>query len=655
MKEKIVIFLILNLLIFSTTSIALTPFSKDEQQMKNSFFDITPSPLSSSSGWMKKFGGTSDDGGYSVQQTDDGGYIITGGTLSFGAGDWDVWLIKTDSYGNETWNRTFGGITGDGGFSVQQTTDYGYIIAGATYSFGAGSSDVWLIKTDSYGNETWNRTFGGTDEDVGWSIQQTTDGGYIIVGYTKSIGAGSSDVWLIKTDSNGYRLWDKTFGGTDDDKGYSVQQTTDGGYIITGYTCSLDAGYYADVWLIKTDANGNKLWDKTFGEIDDMNEGNSVQQTTDGGYVIVGYTIIFGDGDDDIWLIKTDANGNKLWDKTFGRTDYMDTGYSVQQTIDGGYIFTGVSERPGASKVLLIKTDSNGDKVWDKTFGKTGFNYCFSVQQTTDGGYIITGDTGFLDYPGISNSDVWLIKTDSNGNANVTNEPPEIPIIIGQSSGTPGIEYEYRFISVDFNGDDISYFIDWGDNTSTGWTRTLPSGAYYNASHIWSEKGNYSIKAKAKDTSGAESEWGTLEVTMPKNKAMSLNLFLQRFFLRFPLFEKILNQKISINSLATFNSIFNSGFHAVLFANVEASFDAVYATGIGRDNFILLAFLKGDNGDVILEPRIGIFQHDVHITGSIVKLTMIWFKGKITYEYTFPPFFYNATFKGTALCALVNN
>tara|TARA_B100001250_G_scaffold267756_1_gene230985 strand:- start:6 stop:812 length:807 start_codon:yes stop_codon:yes gene_type:complete len=231
--------------------------------------------------WEKTFGGIGNDEGYSVQQNTDGGYIVCGRTESFGNGWSDVWLIKTDVNGDTLWTNTFGGTSTDEGYSVQQTNDGGYIICGWTESSGNGNKDVYLVKTDDNGDSLWTKTFGGTGNDEGYSVQQTNDGGYIICGYTESFGNGGYDVWLIKTDGNGIEQWNQLFGGTGYDVGYSVQQTIDGGYIIAGRKehskeSSKDPGY--DLYLIKTDGDGNVT--STFN-IPTPNTNRKLQKTVD--------------------------------------------------------------------------------------------------------------------------------------------------------------------------------------------------------------------------------------------------------------------------------------------------------------------------------------------------------------------------------------
>jgi hypothetical protein len=363
--------------------------------------------------FMNTFGGSSDEIGESIQQTSDGGYIITGSTESFGNGGKDVWLIKTDNEGNLEWNKTFGGGNDDIGYSVAQTNFGGFIITGSTESFGNGGKDVWLIKTDIQGNEEWSQTFGGTDNDGGEFVQQTSDGGFIVSGWTYSSGSGDSDSWLIKANSNGDEEWNQTFGGSNTDVGLSVNQLNDGGYIVTGYTESLGSDA-KDVWLYKTDIQGNALIIELFGGSSDE-IGNSVRQTDDGGYIVTGYTESFGNGGNDIWLIKTDSDCNQEWSRTFGGSN-NDFGKSVRQTNDGGYIVTGWTNSSGSGNYdsWLIKTNSNGNEEWSQTFGGTDIDVGESVRQTDDGGYIVTGWTNSS---GSGGYDFWLIKTDPDGNA----------------------------------------------------------------------------------------------------------------------------------------------------------------------------------------------------------------------------------------------
>ena len=357
--------------------------------------------------WSKTFGGIQSDLGYSVQQTTDSGYIIAGATKSFGAGSFDVWLIKTDASGNILWTKTTGGSDIDIAYSVKQTTDGGYIIAGKAESFSTGDSDVWLIKTDASGSTLWTKIFGGVEDEYAYSVDQTSDGGYIITG-AKRIDPNPpyySDIWLIKTNASGDTAWSKTFGTFLSDVGYFVQQTSDGGYFVLGYSSAVGTDF---VWLIKTDAYGDTLWTKRFdgGVLQDAV--SSAQQTSDGGYIITGITNSFGAGEADVWLIKTDAYGDTLWTKTFGGIE-SDGAFSVQQTTDGGYIIAGwtISYAVGNYDVWLIKTNAYGDTLWTKNFGGINEDRAYSVQQTADGGYIVAGWTSSF---GAGSFDVWLIK-----------------------------------------------------------------------------------------------------------------------------------------------------------------------------------------------------------------------------------------------------
>ncbi len=400
--------------------------------------------------FQKSYGGAVYDIGYSVQQTTDEGYVIVGTTNSFGAGNYDIYLLKTDAYGELQWSNTFGGAGNEGNavlsepYSVQQTTDSGYVIIGYTDSFGAGDIDVYFIKTDSVGNMLWSKTFGGALYDYGSQVRLTTDGGYIIAGYTRNFGLTTDwSAYLIKTDINGNLTWTKTFGGTFGHfMGFDVQQTTDGGYILTGAQ-AMDAIGFRDVSLVKTDSVGNLLWIKTFGGMY-SEEGHSIQQTPDGGYVIAGVTNSFGSGSWDVYLLRTDSTGTLLWSKTFGGADY-DWGYSVQQTPDGGYMVAGYTESFGAGlqDYYLLKTDSSGNLLWSKTLGSTTSDFGCSGTQTTDGGFVLAG-TGMSFFPKI-----YLVKTDSTGHsgcnesnpASVTTNPATvttIPAVLDSSGSVVG-------------------------------------------------------------------------------------------------------------------------------------------------------------------------------------------------------------------------
>lgn len=360
-----------------------------------------PPPEPSTNVWTKIFGGAGSDSGSAVQQTPDGGYLIVGTTSSFGAGGSDIYLIRTDAYGNAIWTKTFGGTEDELGSTVYRLLDGGYLIVG-TIAF---KSDIYLIRTDSDWETVWTKTVIGTGNKS--LFQQSPDGNFIITMTT------GSSVDLIKMDAGGNTLWTKTFDVPGVDVVTSLGQTSDDGYIIVGKKTVI----YDDVYLIKTDSEGKVLWINTLGSTG-SDIGNSVQQAPDGGYLIFGNNSTSPIGRAGTYLIRTDSGGNTIWERSFTGT-WQALGFAVSQTLDGGYIIAGATTEDnyfwGDEDVYLVKMDSNGNKQWEKTYGGLMHDWATSVQQTSDGGYILVGETNSFTNSLSSNMDIYLVKTDSEG------------------------------------------------------------------------------------------------------------------------------------------------------------------------------------------------------------------------------------------------
>lgn len=384
--------------------------------------------------FQKAYGGPGIEGAWSVRQTSDGGYVITAESTTYASSGDAIYIVKTDSLGAVQWTKSFSGTTADTDYGnmVQQTSDGGYIVTGISRSFGSGNGDMCLVRLDAGGNYLWEKTYGGSNVEEGFSVQQTSDTGFILAGYTKSFGSGAADCYLVKTDSLGNVLWSRTYGGIANEGvpaigNISVHQTLDGGYIIADYTNSFGAGGY-DFYFIRTDATGAVMWSKTYGGTEDeFGYGNNLGQLGDGGFIITGYTFSFGAGNADVYLVKTNGNGNVLWSKTYGGA-LNDYGYAVQQTPDGGFIINGSTQSfssIGNFDMFLIKTDQNGNLQWAKTYGGNSQDNGYAVETTSDGGYVATGYT--LSF-GAGQYDIYLVKTDANGNSGC-NEGNPSPIV----------------------------------------------------------------------------------------------------------------------------------------------------------------------------------------------------------------------------------
>lgn len=383
---------------------------------------LYPIVLCAQTTWSRLYGGELEDWAQCVLQTSDDGYIVTGGTKSFGAGESDLWLLKTDSLSDTLWTHTFGGTKNDYGLSVLETSDGAYTVLGATKSYGAGGSDIWLLKVAKNGAKMWERTFGGSNEDLAFNFKETSDGGFIIVGETHSYGAGAGDLWLLKTNSQGNTIWSHTFGGDSLDWGEDVYETSDGGFIVTGGTRSFGV-IQTDLWLLKLSSSGNQEWSRTYGWRS-WEWGKCIRETPDGAYIIAGPRDTTGAGMYDVWLLKTNSSGDTLWTHKYGGSSW-DWINSVDLTSDGGYAFTGETKSFGKGNydLWLYKTNNQGDSIWASTYGDTTWEWGSSIQGTSDAGYVVAGATSSF---GSGQSDLWLLKTDSAGKVRLEVSPTRI-------------------------------------------------------------------------------------------------------------------------------------------------------------------------------------------------------------------------------------
>ncbi len=486
--------------------------------------------------WKKCFGGSEEDFATSVEQTNDGGYIVAGyssstdGDLTTNNGLEDYWIVKLNNVGNIQWQRSYGGYGYDDFTTIHQTNDGGYIIGGSTISndgdvaFNHGTADCWILKLDSLGAIEWQKSLGGSESDYTGSIQQTLDGGYILVGSTESndgdvtVNYGGSDFWIVKLNNVGIVEWQKSLGGSAIDQGIMIIQTSEGGYIACGGSRSNDGnvnGHHgddlqSDCWIVKLDTIGNIQWQKSYGGVGEE-VASFIQQTFDGGYIFSGAaTSIDGDvtgvhGDYDSWVVKINNAGMIEWQKTLGGTG-QERGNSVQQTNDGGFVVAGstssndgdVSGNHGIypfTDYWLVKLDGTGSIQWQKCFGGTQGEYSDKTlfNQTNNNGYILAGYSSSNDGDvsgNHGNDDYWIIKLAPDINSNCSSIFTIFP--------DTAITHNW-YLTATVNGTPpFNYAWSWGDGN-------LSTMAY--PSHTYDSAGYYTICLTITDSIGCTSTY----------------------------------------------------------------------------------------------------------------------------------------------------
>lgn len=404
-----------------TTALENNPrYQSKLEKLNNGGFSSADIVQSRGSIWTKNYGGTSAEGCSKIIETTDGGFAIAGYTFSFGSGKSDMYLIKTDSLGNVQWTKTFGGNGFEYAYGLEQANDGGFILAGYTTSNALNNKNIYLVRTGSSGNLIWEKTFGKDSVDIASSIVKSSDGNFLICGYTQSFGAGEDDIFTIKINQNGDTLWTKTFGGSRSDIGKSVVELNSTAYLFAGSTGSPGiTSNNQDYYLIKTGSAGNTIWTKNHGTggslpFDWCNDvklisGNSIMMAGESSY----------NSPLDVMLVKIDSVGNSVWKKFYGNNFY-DYGNSICNTTEGGMIICGTTKDKTTQKnnIFVVKVDNNGNELWRETYGGINNEWGSSVCRTGDGNYVIAGQTNSY---GSGSFDIYISKIKSTGSIGIKN------------------------------------------------------------------------------------------------------------------------------------------------------------------------------------------------------------------------------------------
>ena len=484
--------------------------------------------------WNKTYGGRFFDNVVNSEMTTDGGYILCGSTRSFNDNNdenEDGWLLKIDEFGNEIWNKTFDKNGEEIFTSVSETSNNEFILNGLTISNNEDDSDLWIIKIDEYGNEIWNKTFGGINWDYSFSrILETNDGAYILSGFSNSYTHFQGDVWVIKIDNNGREEWNRTYGGNNFDYGADIITAHDYGYIILGNTYSYGGGN-CDCWIIKIDDNGNERWNKTFGE-GFYEQGETLVRTEDDCYIAGGIAEYVIDAENDyfyldfdMWLFKFDNFGNLIWEEMIGERFFDEFVSSIELSSNSGFLISGRKDYLANGKIdaLLIKTDQNGKVEWKKNIEGSENQFAVNTIQTDNNDYMVFGMTNSY---GKGDYDAWIILYSHF--ENIRPNKPNAPT--GSATKKVMKEYEYNCIGTDPEEQQIYYKFNWGDGYDSGWLGPYYSGDECLASYFWTETGNLEIKVKIMDVHGGESDWSNpLELSISKIMFRNNWLFLKYF------------------------------------------------------------------------------------------------------------------------------